>query len=284
MGIRQEINAALNGLCKKAQAPGFMPTTGNEQIDAWSNLANVHLLRGVARGAKEAIPGLVDGLVGVPAGLINGLGTGLGTKLSGGSFTEGFGEGFDDSTEFAKRHYSDPIRRAEMAVGGNVVKRMFSGAQKYNQDEIKRNIAPGKYNNYLHDMAVMDSVEDGVSTATEFGLTLPVYGRLLGAGFSALAKGRKAIPAVQFASKAPASGWVGKGSNLVGKAVQAEITPHVGFNAGMSAYNRNLDRLIANELELRAKQTEANRLRVGPTQANADELERRQQNWRAWIK
>lgn len=283
MGIRQEINAALKGLCKKAQAHGFMPTTGNEQIDAWTNLANVHLLRGVARGVKEAIPGLVDGLVGVPAGLINGLGTGLGTKLSGGSFTKGFGEGFDDSTSFAKRYYSDPIRRAEMAAGGDWAKRLFTGAQKYHQDALTRNIAPGKYNDYRHDLAVLDSVENGVSTATEFGLTLPVYGKLLGAGFGALAKGRKAVPAVQLAAQTkPASRWVGKASKLVGQAAQAELVPHVGFNAGMKAYNQNLDRMIADELTRRAQQAETDRLRVGPTQAHADELAHQQQGWWAW--
>lgn len=182
MGIRQEINAALKGLCKKAQAPGFMPTTGNEQIDAWTNLANVHLLRGVARGVKEAIPGLVDGLVGVPAGLINGLGTGLGTKLSGGSFTKGFGEGFDDSTSFAKRYYSDPIRRAEMAVGGNGVKRLLSGAQKYYQGVLEKSVGtptdlmgyPSKpyweYRKALDDLA---SLEDGVAVGSELLATMP---------------------------------------------------------------------------------------------------------------
>ena len=283
MGIRQEINAAIRGLCKRAQASGFVPLTGNEQVDDFQNLANVHLMRGVARGAKEAIPGLVYGLVGVPAGLINGLGTGLGTKLSGGSFTEGFSEGFDDSTAFAKRYYSDPIRRAEMAAGGDWANRLFTGAQKYHQDALTRNIAPGKYNDYRHDLAVLDSVENGVSTATEFGLTLPVYGKLLGAGFGALAKGRKAVPAVQLAAQAkPASRWVGKASKLVGQAAQAELVPHVGFNAGMKAYNQNLDRLIADELTRRAQQAETDRLRVGPTQAQADELEQQQQGWWAW--
>ena len=283
MGIRQEINAALKGLCKKAQAHGFIPTTGNEQIDAWTNLANVHLLRGVSRGVKEAIPGLVDGLVGVPAGLINGLGTGLGTKLSGGSFTKGFGEGFDDSTSFAKRYYSDPIRRAEMSVGGNGVKRLLSGAQKYHQDALARNIAPGKYNDYLHELAVMDSVEKGVSTATELGLTLPVYGKLLGSGFGALAKGRETVPAVRIAAQAkPASRLVRKASKLVGQAVQAEFVPHTGFNAGMKAYNQNLDRLITDELTRHAQQAEKDSLRVGPTQARADELAQRQHDWWAW--
>ena len=182
MSIRKEINAALKGLCKKAQAHGFMPTTGNEQIDAWTNLANVHLLRGVARGVKEAIPGLVDGLVGVPAGLINGLGTGLGTKLSGGSFTKGFGEGFDDSTSFAKRYYSDPIRRAEMAVGGNGVKRLLSGAQKYHQGVLEKSVGTPtdfmgyprepywKYRKALADLA---SMEDGVAVGSELMATIP---------------------------------------------------------------------------------------------------------------
>lgn len=283
MGIRQEINAAIRGLCKRAQAPGFVPLTGNEQVNTFQNLANAHLLRGVARGAKEAIPGLVDGLVGVPAGLINGLGTGIGTKLSGGSFTDGFGEGFDASTEFAKRYYSDPIRRAEMAAGGDLARRLFTNGQKYHQDALARNIAPGKYNDYLHDLAVMDSVEKGVSTATEFGLTLPVYGKLLGAGFGALAKGRKAVPAVQFATQAkPASGLVGKASKLVGHAAQAELVPHAGFNAGMAAYNQNLDRLISEELARRTKQKESDRMRVGPTQVKADELAQQQQGWLAW--
>lgn len=182
MGIRQDINAAIRGLCKRAQAPGFVPLTGNEQVDAFQNLANVHLLRGVARGVKEAIPGLVDGLVGVPAGLINGLGTGLGTKLSGGSFTEGFGEGFDDSTAFAKRYYSDPIRRAEMAAGGDWAKRLFTGAQKYHQGVLEKSVGtptdlmgyPRKsyweYRKALDDLA---SLEDGVAVGSELLATMP---------------------------------------------------------------------------------------------------------------
>lgn len=182
MSIRQEINAALKGLCKKAQAPGFIPTTGNEQIDAWSNLGNVHLLRGVARGVKEAIPGLVDGLIGVPAGLINGLGTGIGTKWSGGSFKDGFGEGFNESTEFAKHYYSDPIRRAEMAVGGNAVKGILSGAQKYHQGVLEKSVGtptdimgyPRKsyweYRKALDDLA---SLEDGVAVGSELLATMP---------------------------------------------------------------------------------------------------------------
>lgn len=282
MSIRQDINTALKGLYKKAQ-PGFMMPTGNEQIDAASNLANVHIQRGIARGIKNMIPGIVDGLVGVPAGLINGLGSGIGDMLSGGSFTKGFGEGWDDSTSFVKNYYSDPIRRAEMAVGGNVVKSMLSGAQNYYQDALARNIAPGKYNDYLHELAVMDSVEKGVSTATELGLTLPVYGKLLGAGFGALAKGRKTVPAVRLAAQVkPASGLVRKASKLVGQAAQAEFVPHAGFNAGMKAYNQNLDRLITDELTRRAQQAEKDRLRVGPTQARADELAQRQHDWWAW--
>lgn len=184
MGIRQEINAALKGLCKKAQAPGFMPTTGNEQIDAWTNLANVHLLRGVARGAKEAIPGLVDGVVGTLSGVVDGTIRGANNlfSMSNETFSDGFRTGFDAQRAAVKRDYSDPIRRVEMAAGGNLIKRLFGGAQKYHQGVLEKSVGtptdlmgyPRKpyweYRKALDDLA---SLEDGVAVGSELLATMP---------------------------------------------------------------------------------------------------------------
>jgi len=175
MNIIQEINRSVRELCKTAQAAGYVPMTGNAQIDAYTNLANTHLLRGVARGAKEVIPGLVDGIIGTGSGLINGAGHWLG----GGRFSDGWNE----STDFVKKYYSNPIRKAEMAVGGSALKKMFDGAQKYHQKTIEKEVgAPTdafgyprrpywEYRKALDDMA---SIEDGVAIGSELLLSAPM--------------------------------------------------------------------------------------------------------------
>lgn len=182
MSIRQEVSQSMRRLCKCAQAPGYAPMTGNAQVDAYQSLNNIHLLRGMMRGIKNTIPGLVDGVIGVPSGAIYGLGTGIQSKLNGGSFSDGFKNGFGSEFDYVRSAYSDPIRRMEMALGGNALKKMFNGAQKYHQNTIEKSVGGPtdqfgyprrpywEYRNALNDMA---SIEKGVATGTEMLATVP---------------------------------------------------------------------------------------------------------------
>ena len=203
MGIISEINR----LVKQAQAPGFVPTplyyssmmpkdmrkrvqkdwSPGGELDSWHNLAQSKMLRGVARGAKNAIPGLIDGVIGTGAGLINGTGQALG----GGSFYNGWKE----SNDFVKKYYSDPIRKAEMAIGGNAIKKVFDGADSYYRGNIEKAIgqthdANGvptkKYKDYVEGLNMLDSASDIASSGTELALTWPMWGKVMGYGAKAI--------------------------------------------------------------------------------------------------
>lgn len=215
MGIYSEINRIV----KKAQAPGFVPTplyyssmmpkgirkqaqknwSPGGEIDSWQNLAQSKMLRGMARGARNAIPGFIDGTIGTGAGLINGTGQFLG----GGSFYDGWKE----SNDFVKKYYSDPIRKAEMFIVGNAVKKVLDGADSYYRGNIEKEIgqthdangAPTKkYKDYLEGLNMLDSVSDTVSSGTELALTWPMWGKAMGYGAKALGSvGSRVAPLIK---------------------------------------------------------------------------------------
>lgn len=215
MGVFSEINS----LVKKAQAPGFVPTplyyssmmpkdmrervqkdwAPGGELDSWHNLAQSKMLRGVARGAKNAIPGFIDGVIGTGAGLINGTGQWLG----GGSFSDGWKE----SNDFVKKYYSDPIRKAEMAIGGNAVKKVFDGADSYYRGNIEKAIgqthdANGvptkKYKDYVEGLNMLDSASDMASFGTELAITWPMWSKAIGYGTKALgAAGSRVAPLIK---------------------------------------------------------------------------------------
>lgn len=191
MGIRQEINSTMKNLCKIAQDYVFVMPTGNDQIDAYSQLANVHLMRGVARGAKEAIPGLMDGVVGNLSGVVDGTIRGANNlfSMSNETFSDGFRTGFDAQREAVKRDYSDPLRRLAMSVGGNGVKRLLSGAQKYHEGTIENGIGKrigpngrmtSDWYEYERAKNSMRSIEGGMAAGTELAISLLGYGKLIG--------------------------------------------------------------------------------------------------------
>lgn len=213
MSILHEINRTVLAMCKRAQAPGFVPATGNEQVDAYANLGRAHLLRGVARGVKETIPGLVDGLIGSGAGLVNGAGQWLG----GGRFLDGW----DESKDFVRRHYSDPIRKAEMAVGGNFAKKMLDGAQRHHQGTIERQVGRDspEYRDALETMA-------GMEGAAEFGTALVAMPAALGA----VGKLGKVQGVVNSAGRL---GWLNRFGNRLG----ATTAPFAG-DVAVDSYRR----------------------------------------------
>ena len=225
---RGKIRNALLGICKEAQFGGSIPAaaSGNPRADAYAQLADVHMRRGVARGVKNVIPGLVDAFVGMPAGVLNGLGHGLVNAVTGyGNFKDGFSEGYAQSADFTKEYMSDPIRRAEMRFGGNAMKDSFDRAQKYYENELRKMDGPDAdcyggyspaYKERQKALAQMAGVEDGVAAATEYGIDM-----LMGGG------GLSGVKQIPNTVSRLAAGAAGAGA------------PLAGFNAGRaSAANR----------------------------------------------
>lgn len=186
MGVLKEIS----NLVKKAQLDAFGPQhTGDNEIDTFSQLANAKLHRGFAKGVKETIPGFIDGTIGTASGLINGIGQWLG----GGSFRRGW----KDSTDFVRKYYSDPIRNAEMALGGNAVKKMYDNAIEGYDRDMKNIVGPAvdedgllrkRYWEYVNARNDVDSWADGLQKATEVGLSWPMFSKAVGPVIEAMAK------------------------------------------------------------------------------------------------
>lgn len=174
MGIRQEIKSTMKDLCKKAQAPGFMQLTGDETIDAYANLQNLHLLRGMGKGVRNFVSPFVNATVGLPGRIASAFGTGLGRKFTGGTFTDRFREGYE----------TDSLMRA----GGRTVKRLLDATQKHHERTIEKGLGPrigpsgrmtpGWYD-YAHAKNNMDSIEGGVAAGTELALAIPFWGKAL---------------------------------------------------------------------------------------------------------
>ena len=159
MGIISEIRNAVFGMMKHAQAPGFTPTplysssmmpSGTmrdsvqkdwalgSKMDSMHHSNNVAMLRGYGKALKEAVPGFID----VTSGNIAGLIAGAGSKLSGGKFSDGF-----HGAKEEVRKLTDPIRNAEMALGGSKIRDTMGSVQKYHLNNIASKSGPLKDNN-----------------------------------------------------------------------------------------------------------------------------------------
>lgn len=144
------------------------------------------LTRGVAKGLHGAMPGLAD-LTGAIAGVLNGLGHGTSSLMSGGEFKDGFNRGFSDSSNFAKRYYSDPIRHAQLFYGGNKVKKELDGWKDFYEQRIRDRIGDpvdGKGNlteKYRKAISVLDRgkiIEEMANRGTSAAVQWPIVGSL----------------------------------------------------------------------------------------------------------
>lgn len=186
-------------LNKKAQAPGFIPTplyyssmmpSGMSKqvqkdwapggaLDSSVHRSAISIPEGMARGAKNAIPGIID----YTAGTIAGLEEGVRSWKNGGIFEDGWNRGFDA----VRRHGSDPIRKAEMYLGGNALKRMFNSTKEWHESNMEngdlgpRRDAEGNLNSDWEDYLGAISVPGKVmQVGTEIALTWPMYAKMFG--------------------------------------------------------------------------------------------------------
>lgn len=194
MGVLSDINR----LVKQAQAPGFVPTplyispllpkgmrervqrdwAPGGELDSSFNLAQTRVVRGMAKEVKNAIPGFIDSVGGL---------------LGAGKFT--------------KEYISDPIRKAEMAIGGNAIKKLYDGADSYHRGNIEKAIGPThdangvptkKYKDYVEGLNMVDSMSDVVSYGTGLAITWPMWGKAIGAGVKGLGvAGRRVSPLIK---------------------------------------------------------------------------------------
>ena len=189
MGILREVSEICKtaAMAKKSQAPGFYHIPQGPAGDSL-NASNAHILRGAAKGIKEAIPGLLDSTV----GNAYGLGRGIARTFTG----EGFGTGFDEGKNEWNDYVTNPMRKIEMSLGGNAVKKTLDGTVKYHE-----NLSGGHnpWNDYL---------EGAAETGTDMALTWPLYGKAIGAAFKGTGAASKALSKIPVVGRtAKAAPW-----------------------------------------------------------------------------
>ena len=113
MDARSEIDAAVKGMCKRGQPLAIgRHLSGDPDVDAYVDLYNNRLIRGVAKGIRDAIPGMVEYIPASSAGI---------ASLAMGN---GFNAGYDGWRKFVAP-LTDACRRLSMKLGGRHVKRLL---------------------------------------------------------------------------------------------------------------------------------------------------------------
>lgn len=189
MGALNDIDSSVKRMQKSGQVawrrlwvpPGREGDKTIEEAQAWQDLAASKQGRGALRAVKEFVPSLIDGTVGTLAGL----GNGIVSKFTGGTYSKGY----DDSKSFVRRWYSDPLRKAEMALGGNLVKRMVD--RSIENQEISRLNSIGSlldengepteaYKDFIAGKELSDSLGNAAEMATGIAISMPAYGAAYG--------------------------------------------------------------------------------------------------------
>ena len=199
--ILEEVRHTVRSMIKKAQigSPGLIPTplyyasmqpksmsertkkdwAPGGPLDSSVHAANMSIMRGIAKGVKEAIPGTIDFTFGNLAGLLGG----SINKFRGGKFSDGY---FGAKGEV--RNITDNIRRVEMALGGNMVRNGIDSLQGYHLGNIERQLGPmtGKDGNLTKDwkdyaeyLGLLQNGEGVAADATEMAVTWPMYGKFI---------------------------------------------------------------------------------------------------------
>ena len=213
---------------QKAWAKELSKKPTKEQSDA-EEYATASLMRGVGKGAHEALPGLAD-TFGAVAGLLNGLGHGAWNYFSGsGTFGDGFSRGFSDSADFAKKYYSDPIRYAQMYYGGDKARKALTEWKDFYEKRIMDDVGPAfgpdgkltdKYRRARNAIGAGNTIGAFASNGTEWGAQALMLGGLL-KGIGAASRATSVAPAAASAvgasasTAAPAVGNVGKVLNVM---------------------------------------------------------------------
>ena len=212
-----------------------------------SGIKRRHAARGFLRGVRDVVPNTIDGIIGTGLGLVGGLGSFIGGK----NFSEGWGQG----SGLVKKYMSDPIRDAEMAAGGNAVKRFVDKSIDNAKYKALNRIAEGpggdverNMNRFVVGVNNAKAIEDGVAVGTDVLLSWPVYGKafgLLGKGINGLSSGGRLAKATNVAKSmnptAPTrwSRFSRSAKNVLGKS-QA---PAFSGISGYSKYKETSDAL-----------------------------------------
>lgn len=134
-----------------------------------SNQASMaHKARGVMKGLKEVIPGILDFTGGSGAGLARGIVAPL-TADRMGDVT--FQDGWKEGQKLWSDYVTDPVRRLEMAAGGNKVRDWM------NKNVQQAEAAAGGHNDW-------DDVSESLySVGTEMAAGWPAFGKSIQAVF-----------------------------------------------------------------------------------------------------
>lgn len=198
----------------------------NEQKD-WEGYGSSSVLRDVAKGLHEAVPGIAD-IVGSVAGVLNGTGRGIGNWISDGpeTFGDAFSKGYNDSTRFAKKYYSDPIRNAQMYYGGDKVKKELDEMNEFYRKRVLEAQGPAadsfgvrnkKYWDAVERMNAIKSVSKGAGTIAQILAQWPMAGAAFGRLFGAAGK---AIPlSSEVAAASNASSKIAPALNAASKSI-----------------------------------------------------------------
>lgn len=147
-------------------------------------------LSGALKGIRDFVPGIIDNVIGNTAGIANG---------AWHAFTgRPFHEGFNLSKDFVKRQYSDRIRGAEMAMGGNAVRDAVNSEKSRLDTEALVNTGGdlGKLRQLAADRKALESGEGAVAGMTELALGVPAYSMLFGLGMTPGGAASKALSGV----------------------------------------------------------------------------------------
>jgi hypothetical protein len=94
------------------------------------------------------------------------------------------------SRDFVRRYMSDPIRRTEMAIGGNAVKGALGKSEKFHRDNIEKDLGPmfinGKVAPKWKDYADANDTLDKLETGTELTTGIALGGKISGSTISKL--------------------------------------------------------------------------------------------------
>lgn len=162
---------------RKTAQYGYGPIP-DPAVNSAHQMANLKTLKAQARNIKNIVPYMVDVGIGGIAGVING----TGQLLGGGSFRQGFNE----SSDFVKKYYSDPMRKWLSWLGSPVRKAMDKSMEHYATEYEKtlgQAVMPDgslnpSWKQYSKDIDNMNDFSERVGTATGVAASLPAYGAL----------------------------------------------------------------------------------------------------------
>lgn len=252
MGLLKDISNAIKNVTKTAQAPGFIPTPSyyssmqpksmsdrtqkdwglGGKMDSMYHSANASMLRGVAKGMKEAVPGFVDFTSGNIAGLVAG---GI-EKARGNKFSDGF-----YGAKGEVRRLTDAIRRGEMAIGGNAVRKGLDSVRDYHLGNVEKSLgqmydSSGEltkdWKDYVKHLEGIQGIEDVSARATELAVTWPAYGKAL-KGLASIGNGGNT------ASKA------GRLANMARRSTAGASIPVLGVSPSVANYMDSIENPVS---------------------------------------